>query len=78
VIIAKFRDNCDKILRKKMLTMGLTPGTEIEIIRIAPLGDPIEVKLRGYFLSLRKAEFDCLDFFENSCHSCTKSTCKIC
>ena len=38
--------------------MGVTPGEAIEVIRYAPLGDPIEVKIRGYFLSLRKQEAD--------------------
>ena len=38
--------------------MGVTPGEPIEVIRYAPLGDPIEVKIRGYFLSLRKQEAD--------------------
>lgn len=36
--------------------MGLTPGEQIEIIRFAPLGDPVEVKIRGYMLSLRREE----------------------
>jgi Fe2+ transport system protein FeoA len=36
--------------------MGLTVGTEFEIVRFAPLGDPLEVKIRGYHLSLRKRE----------------------
>lgn len=47
---------CDKHYRHKLLSMGLTPGQTIELIRIAPLGDPVQVKLRGYVLSLRKAE----------------------
>jgi len=42
--------------RQKMLTMGLTPGTEFTVIRIAPLGDPIEIRVRGTDLSLRKNE----------------------
>ncbi|WP_083482918.1 FeoA domain-containing protein [Candidatus Berkiella aquae] len=42
--------------RHKLLAMGLTPGVIITIIRVAPLGDPIQVKLRGYTLSLRKRE----------------------
>ena len=71
MIIAKYRKDCDRVARKKMLSMGLLPGTEIEIVRIAPLGDPIEVKVRGYLLSLRKSEFDCMDFYENHpCQSC--------
>jgi len=36
--------------------MGLLPGTTIEIVRFAPMGDPIELKIRGYHLSLRKEE----------------------
>lgn len=42
--------------RHKLLAMGLTPGVMIVVTRIAPLGDPIQVKLRGYTLSLRKKE----------------------
>lgn len=42
--------------RRKLLTMGLTPGTEIAIARVAPMGDPVEVRVRGFSLSLRKEE----------------------
>jgi len=38
------------------MDMGITPGVEIQIVKVAPLGDPIEVNLRGYELSLRKDE----------------------
>ena len=41
---------------QRLLEMGLTPGTEIEFIGTALLGDPIEIRLRGYRLSLRKSE----------------------
>ena len=40
-------------LRRRLLDMGLTPGTVVEIDKFAPLGDPMELKLRGYHLSLR-------------------------
>jgi len=40
----------------RLLEMGLTPGVEFTLIGTAPLGDPIEVELRGYRLSLRKSE----------------------
>ncbi len=43
-------------LRRKLLDMGLTSGVSVEVERVAPLGDPIEVKVRGYHLSLRKEE----------------------
>lgn len=41
---------------QRLLEMGLTSGAEFEIVRFAPLGDPIDVKVRGYHLSLRKHE----------------------
>jgi len=42
--------------RGRLLEMGLLPGTRIEVVRYAPLGDPVEIKVRGYNLSLRKHE----------------------
>ena len=43
-------------LKRKLLDMGLTPGAKIEVIKVAPLGDPVDIKVRGYHLSLRKEE----------------------
>lgn len=40
--------------RQRLLEMGLTTGVEFQIVRYAPLGDPVELKVRGYHLSLRK------------------------
>ena len=48
--------DAEKALKKKFLDMGFIPGTAVEVVGIAPLGDPIEVKLRGYKISLRKEE----------------------
>lgn len=45
-------------IRRRLLDMGITPGTEVMMRKVAPLGDPIEINLRGYELSLRKAEAD--------------------
>ena len=45
-----------KPYRKRLLAMGLTPGTEFSITRFAPMGDPVEIKLRGFALTLRKDE----------------------
>jgi ferrous iron transport protein A len=42
--------------RRKLLTIGLTPGTEIVLKSIAPLGDPIEIEVRGFSVVLRKNE----------------------
>ncbi|OQW90709.1 MAG: ferrous iron transport protein A [Beggiatoa sp. IS2] len=49
-----------KAYRQKLLAMGLTPGTEFKITRYAPMGDPVEIKIRGFSLSLRKEEADLL------------------
>lgn len=49
-----------KAYRRKLLSMGLTPGTELTVARVAPLGDPVEIHVRGYSLSLRKHEADAL------------------
>ena len=51
----------EKIYRHKLLAMGLTPNTEFTVTRVAPLGDPIELQVRDFFLSLRKAEACNLD-----------------
>ncbi len=42
--------------RRKLLAMGLTPGAEIGISRVAPMGDPVEIRVRGSSISLRKEE----------------------
>ena len=44
----------------KLLAMGLTKGTEFTVTRVAPLGDPVEIDVRGYNMTLRKAEVDLL------------------
>ncbi|NLA96078.1 MAG: ferrous iron transport protein A [Clostridiaceae bacterium] len=41
-------------LRRRLLDMGLTPGTTVKLVRMAPLGDPMQLCLRGYRLSLRR------------------------
>ncbi len=42
--------------RPRLMEMGLLVGTSIELVRFAPLGDPVEIKVRGYHLTLRKHE----------------------
>lgn len=42
--------------RRKLLSMGIMPGVEINVVRVAPMGDPVEVRLRGFSLTLRKNE----------------------
>ncbi|WP_078122012.1 FeoA family protein [Thiosocius teredinicola] len=45
-----------KAYRKKLLSMGLTPGVSFSVTRYAPMGDPVEIRVRGFSLSLRKDE----------------------
>jgi ferrous iron transport protein A len=44
------------LMRRKLLDMGVTPGVEVYVDKVAPFGDPIEIHLRGYALSLRKKD----------------------
>jgi ferrous iron transport protein A len=46
--------------RQKLLSMGLTKGTKIKLLKLAPLGDPVEILVRGFKLSLRKNEAEIL------------------
>ena len=46
---------------RRIMDMGITKGSEIFIRKVAPLGDPVEVTIRGYELSLRKADAECVD-----------------
>ncbi len=48
----------EKVYRQRLIAMGLLPGTELLVSRIAPLGDPVEITVRGFSLSLRKGEAD--------------------
>ncbi|MCX7657328.1 MAG: ferrous iron transport protein A [Oscillospiraceae bacterium] len=43
-------------LKRRLVDMGITPGVRIFVKKVAPLGDPIEIKLRGYELSIRRSE----------------------
>ena len=48
-------------IKRRIMDMGITKGVEIYIRKVAPLGDPIEVTVRGYELSLRKAEAEMIE-----------------
>ena len=50
----------DTHLRRRLLEMGFCNGADVELIRRAPLGDPIEFRLRGYHLSLREEQAKCV------------------
>ncbi len=51
--------------RRRIMDMGVTPGAIIKVIKVAPLGDPIEVNIRGYELSLRKDEAAQIEIIKN-------------
>lgn len=48
--------NGEGAIRRRLFDMGITPGAEVYLRKKAPLGDPIEIAIRGYELTLRKAE----------------------
>ena len=48
-------------VKRRIMDMGLTKGTQVLVHKVAPLGDPIEVTVRGYELSLRKDEAECIE-----------------
>ena len=48
-------------VKRRIMDMGITKGVEISVRKVAPLGDPIEITVRGYELSLRKADADMIE-----------------
>lgn len=53
--------NGEGSVKRRIMDMGITKGTEVYIRKVAPLGDPIEVTVRGYELSLRKADAEMIE-----------------
>lgn len=53
--------NGEGAIKRRIMDMGITKGIEICVRKVAPLGDPIEVTVRGYELSLRKADADMIE-----------------
>ena len=58
--VVKGFEKTDATYRGKLLAMGVTKGSVLKLVKVAPLGDPVKVEVRGYGLSLRKAEADAL------------------
>ncbi len=48
-------------VKRRIMDMGITKGVKINVCKVAPLGDPIEIKVRGYQLSLRKADAEMIE-----------------
>ena len=55
------RINGTGALKRRIMDMGVTKGTEIYIRKVAPLGDPLEVTIRGYELSIRRADAEMIE-----------------
>ena len=55
------RLNGEGAIRRRILDMGLTKGTSVFVRKVAPLGDPMEIKVRGYELTLRKADAEMIE-----------------
>ena len=53
--------NGEGAIKRRIMDMGITKGVEIYVRRLAPLGDPVEVTVRGYELSLRKADAEMIE-----------------
>ncbi len=53
--------NGEGAIKRRIMDMGLTKGTSVYVRKVAPLGDPIEITVRGYELSLRKADADMIE-----------------
>ena len=48
-------------LKRRIMDMGLTKGTEVYVRKVAPLGDPVEITVRGYELTIRKDDAECVE-----------------
>ena len=51
----------DGALKRRIMDMGITKGVEVNIRKVAPLGDPLEITVRGYELSVRKADAELIE-----------------
>ena len=59
VVVTKIEG--DSAYKRRIMDMGITKGTQIFVRKVAPLGDPVEVTVRGYELSVRKADAQCVE-----------------
>jgi len=59
VTVVKLRG--EGAIKRRIMDMGITKGTEVYVRKVAPLGDPIEVTVRGYELSIRKADAEMIE-----------------
>ena len=59
VVVEKL--NGEGAVKRRIMDMGITKGTEIYVRKVAPLGDPVEITVRGYELSVRKADAELIE-----------------
>ena len=59
VVVTKIEG--DSAYKRRILDMGITKGSELFIRKVAPLGDPVEITVRGYELTVRKADAQCVE-----------------
>ena len=55
------RLNGEGAVKRRIMDMGITKGTEVFVRKVAPLGDPVEITVRGYELSIRKGDAECIE-----------------
>ena len=60
VVVTKIEG--DSAYKRRIMDMGITKGSELFIRKVAPLGDPVEITVRGYELTVRKADAQCVEF----------------
>jgi Fe2+ transport system protein FeoA len=56
--------NGNNAITKRLMEMGVVPGVSVRIVKYAPFGDPIEIRVRGYSLAMRKSEADTIEVSE--------------
>lgn len=59
VVVTKIEG--DSVYKRRIMDMGITKGSELFIRKVAPLGDPVEITVRGYELTVRKADAQCVE-----------------
>ena len=53
--------NADNGIARRIMEMGVVPGVTVSVVKAAPFGDPIEIRVRGYSLAMRKTEADAIE-----------------
>ena len=56
--------NGNNAITKRLMEMGVVPGVSVRVVKSAPFGDPIEVRVRGYHLAMRRSEADSIEVSE--------------